>query len=469
MPVISFAWRTLLGLVLWLTACASVAAGQLETGERGILDRADTLQTQTVYNASRELDALEQAAGLQAVLLVVDGLPAEADGQVSRAADVLFARWQPAGQARERLLVLIDKAGRQLDLRASEGLRQTFPPDVLRQLRESVSGDALAVGDLDATVSDTVARLRRLAAKGGPAAAGTGEAVRGAPMPVERVNGLVAVPALVGPVTDLTATLLPEQAATLATRLLALEAETRAQLAVLLVPTTQPEAIEQYSLRVVEVWKLGQKKLDNGVLLLVSKDDRKMRIEVGYGLEGSLTDATAKRIISEVIAPGFKQGDFFGGIQAGVEAIAQAIKAEPQPVLTAAPPQEAFDIGTTLALFIAMLAGMLLGLALRGRHGKPKAAMIAGVAGSGLGLVLGLFLGGVWLALLAGPLAFLSTFLPSPQISPQRRARQWGVDTSWDVGNTSTPSWGRGGSGGSGRTYSGGGGRFGGGGASGGW
>ena len=120
----------------------------------------------------------------------------------------------------------------------------------------------------------------------------------------------VAVPPLTQRVTDLTATLNAQQIQTLESRLAAFEARKGAQLAVLIVPTTAPEAIEQFSIRVVEAWKLGRKKVDDGALLLIAKDDHKLRIEVGYGLEGALNDATANRIIDEIIVPRFKAGEF---------------------------------------------------------------------------------------------------------------------------------------------------------------
>ena len=117
----------------------------------------------------------------------------------------------------------------------------------------------------------------------------------------------VAVPVLAQRVTDLTATLDAQQTQTLDSRLAALEAEKGAQLALLIVPSTQPETIEQYGIRVVEAWKLGRKGVDDGVLLLIAKDDRALRIEVGYGLEGALNDATANRIVEEIIVPRFKK------------------------------------------------------------------------------------------------------------------------------------------------------------------
>src|ERR1700748_1419057 len=128
----------------------------------------------------------------------------------------------------------------------------------------------------------------------------------------------VAVPPLTGRVVDKTATLSGSDIASLDKTLKDFEARKGSQVAVLIVPTTQPETIEQYSIRVAEAWKIGRKKIDDGALLVVAKDDRKLRIEVGYGLEGALTDVTSRRIIDEVIAPHFKTGDFAGGISDGV-------------------------------------------------------------------------------------------------------------------------------------------------------
>jgi uncharacterized protein len=125
----------------------------------------------------------------------------------------------------------------------------------------------------------------------------------------------VAVPLLTGHVADQTGTLNPEQSAALEQTLHAFEARKGSQLAVLIVPTVAPETIEQFALRVAEKWKLGRKKIDDGVILVVAKSDRALRIEVGYGLEGALNDATSKRII-EIITPRFQQGDFYGGITA---------------------------------------------------------------------------------------------------------------------------------------------------------
>jgi len=141
----------------------------------------------------------------------------------------------------------------------------------------------------------------------------------------------VAVPALRARVTDLTATLDATQKSTLEKTLADFEAKKGAQIAVLMVPTTEPETVEQYAVRVEEVWKLGRKGVDDVVLLVIAKNDRKLRIEVGYGLEGALTDALAKRIIADDIVPRFKQGDFYGGVTAGVDRITRVIDGEALP------------------------------------------------------------------------------------------------------------------------------------------
>ena len=152
----------------------------------------------------------------------------------------------------------------------------------------------------------------------------------------------VAVPPLTGRVVDQTGTLSSADIASLTQTLKDFEARKGSQIAVLIVPTTAPETIEQYSIRVAEAWKIGRKKIDDGALLLVAKDDHKLRIEVGYGLEGALTDVTARRIIDEIITPKFRTGDFAGGISAGVDRIIAVIDGEPLP---APEPQQSFGGG----------------------------------------------------------------------------------------------------------------------------
>src|SRR6476661_4920108 len=140
----------------------------------------------------------------------------------------------------------------------------------------------------------------------------------------------VAVPP-VARVTDPTGTLGAAERGALEQKLAAFEQAKGSQIAVLIVPTTTPETIEQYSIRVAEAWKIGRKKIDDGALLVVAKNDRHLRLEVGYGLEGSLTDVTTKRIIDEVITPKFKSGDFAGGISAGIGRMIGLIDGETLP------------------------------------------------------------------------------------------------------------------------------------------
>ncbi len=142
----------------------------------------------------------------------------------------------------------------------------------------------------------------------------------------------VAVPPLAARVTDLTGTLSGEAVNRIEGKLANLEAKKGSQIAVLIVPTTQPEEIEQFSIRVEDAWKLGRKGVDDGAYLIVAKGDRRVRIEVGYGLEGALPDATANRIIDEIITPRFKSGDFDGGIEAGVDQMIAVVNGEQLPL-----------------------------------------------------------------------------------------------------------------------------------------
>jgi uncharacterized protein len=257
----------------------------------------------------------------------------------------------------------------------------------------------------------------------------------------------VAVPSLERRVTDLTSTLTATQIAALEQPLAELEQRKGSQVALLIVPTTQPETIEQYSMRVVEQWKLGRKGVDDGVLMLVAKDDHKARIEVGYGLEGVINDATAKRIVEEDIIPAFRQGDFNAGLSAGVARIVALIDGEELPA-----PQKkgkaSDDIESMLMLgfFLVVFLGGLL-QALFGR--VIGASLVGGVAGTIAWLLFGIFAG-----VGAGFLAFVFALFWSS-------VRHGG-------GGYSGGGWSSGG-GFSGGGFSGGGGGFGGGGASGQW
>jgi uncharacterized protein len=156
---------------------------------------------------------------------------------------------------------------------------------------------------------------------------------------VSQAQAALPVPKLTARVTDLTGTLTAEQQSALEEKLSAFQARKGSQIAVLVTSTTAPEEIEQYSIRVVDQWKLGRANIDDGALLIVAKHDREMRIEVGKGLEGALTDITSNRIITETITPLFRQGDFYGGINAGLDQMFRVIDGEQLP-----PPT---SVGTT--------------------------------------------------------------------------------------------------------------------------
>src|SRR6476620_9020206 len=146
-----------------------------------------------------------------------------------------------------------------------------------------------------------------------------------------RVVAQIPLPKFEALVTDLTGTLTAQQQASLDDKLTQFQARKGAQIAVLMLPSTAPEDIAQFGIRLGEAWKVGRKGTDDGLILIVAKDDRAMRFEVGYGLEGVLPDALAGRIINETVAPLFKQGDFYGGTNAGLDQAIRVIDGEPLP------------------------------------------------------------------------------------------------------------------------------------------
>ncbi len=259
----------------------------------------------------------------------------------------------------------------------------------------------------------------------------------------------VAVPPLTGHVIDQTGTLTAEQKATLEQTLTAFEARKGSQLAVLMVASSAPEEIEQYALRVAEQWKLGRRRVDDGAILVVAKNDRAMRIEVGYGLEGALNDLTSKRIISETILPRFKGQDFYGGITAGVEQVIRVVDGEPLPAPSARSSQGIGDVQQYAPmLFILALA---VGGVLRATLGKVPGSLVTG----GVVAVIAWFVvGAISMALVAGVVALFVTLMGGGMLGR-------GMGGYYGGG-------GRGGGMGGGG-FSGGGGGFGGGGASGRW
>ncbi|MGQ0686060.1 TPM domain-containing protein [Bradyrhizobium sp.] len=264
---------------------------------------------------------------------------------------------------------------------------------------------------------------------------------------------LVAVPQLTGRVVDQTGTLSSGDAAQLTQRLADLERRKGSQIAVLIVPTTDGEPIEQFSLRVAEAWKIGRKKVDDGALLVVAKNDRRLRIEVGYGLEGVLTDVTTKRIIDEAITPKFKSGDFAGGVSDGVNRMIGLINGEKLPE-----PEPAHWDGSGLTdafPFWLALAFVVSGM-LRGLLGRLIGSIATGVFVAGLAWYL---VGILSIALGAGALAFVIAMFIDFASSSGRGSGGWSGSSGSSSSSSSSSSGG----------FSGGGGSFGGGGASGSW
>lgn len=195
-------------------------------------------------------------------------------------------------------------------------------------------------------------------------------------MTAASAQNFVEVPPLQTRVTDQAGMLNPQQRSALENVLTEYETRTGSQIAILLVNSTAPEAIEQYSIRVAEKWQLGRKGMDDGVILLVAKDNpaalRRLRIEAGNGVQGSLTDAQSKRILQDVIAPHFRQNDFYGGLAAGVSAIAALLDKEQLPA-PAAPqagqPEEAGFLGFLPLLFMLIMVISAMRSRSRGRRG----------------------------------------------------------------------------------------------------
>jgi len=264
-------------------------------------------------------------------------------------------------------------------------------------------------------------------------------------------RGQTPVPALTGRVVDQTGTLDGGEVESLSRRLQDFETRKGSQIAVLIVPTTSPETIEQFSIRVADQWKLGRKQVDDGAILVVAKNDRTLRIEVGYGLEGALTDAISNRIIDETIVPRFKQQDFAGGVDAGVSQMMAVIDGESLP---APAPRAWSDRGAReVPSFVPVVFGLAIVLAgvLPALFGRLGGSMATGAL---VGAVTWGLAGALSMAVLAGLGAMAFALLGG-----------MGLLGNLGGGYRGGRGWGGGGGGG----FSGGGGGFGGGGASGRW
>lgn len=259
------------------------------------------------------------------------------------------------------------------------------------------------------------------------------------------------IPALSGRVVDVAGTLTPEQKRDLETKLAEFEQRKGSQIVILIVGTTFPEAIEAYSIRVAETWKIGRKDVDDGVLVVLATSDRAIRLEVGYGLEGAVPDAVAKRLVEEAFIPRFREGDFYGGLNDGVGRLIRVIDGEalPEPTRAARSDAGPQSLETYFVLFFAIVfAGGGILRAMLGRF--PAAALV----GAGTGVLAWFIAAPIFVAALVGIVGFVLTLLGGAMGGFPRGGRGGG--------------WGGGGFGGGGG-LSGGGGGFGGGGASGRW
>lgn len=282
----------------------------------------------------------------------------------------------------------------------------------------------------------------------------------------------IQIPELQDRVMDLTNTLTQEQKVHLADKLKSLESEKGSQLAILIIPTTDGETIEQFSLRVVEKWKLGRNKIDDGILILVAKNDRKMRIEVGYGLEGILPDAICKRIITEQMRPNFKGGNYFEGLDSSTESIISVVKGEPLPEPKISNKnKKSFEetIGNMLVVFVfAIILGAPIASGFASTSfGKWLLSGIVSLVATGIELsILSDSNFSKFVTQIVGLINFILLLSIIRWRGNKQETINWSSSSSssWSS-SSSDSSW----SSSSGDSFSGGGGSFGGGGASGDW
>jgi uncharacterized protein len=272
----------------------------------------------------------------------------------------------------------------------------------------------------------------------------------------------IAVPKLTGHVVDGAGMLTEREHSALEGKLADFERDRGSQVVVLLVPSIGEETIEEFAGRVTDDWKLGRKGVDDGVLFTVAQKERRMRIHTGRGVQGTLTDALSKRIITEIVAPRFRTGDFAGGIDAGVDAIFKAIEGEqlPAPKATA---QRHVDTMSSFSnfLWIGFFVVPIVGMILRSIVGRVfGAGLTGGITGIAAWLVFGSLIATIAIAVLA----FLFTLISGTGVGGVRPG-------GWGGGGLGGGGFGGGGgfSGGGGGGFSGGGGSFDGGGASGSW
>jgi uncharacterized protein len=280
------------------------------------------------------------------------------------------------------------------------------------------------------------------------------------------------VPRLERRVTDLAGLFSTTEVAGIESTLATLEADTGTQLVVLTVPGLGGVPIEDYSIRVVDSWQLGERGRDNGVLILIARDDRRIRIEVGYGLEGVLPDALAGRIIDQAMTPAFRQGDFAGGTVAAIDVIAAAVRGDPEAGARLPEPQGSADDAVAgfagAVIFVAVIGTFAMSALLSKGAGSWFLYLFLtpfffAFPGALFGPKWGMILGALWLV----GFPILRMLIWHTDAGKRFRTSTSRGGTMWiPTGGSSGGGFGGGFSGGG---FSGGGGSFGGGGASGGW
>jgi len=280
-----------------------------------------------------------------------------------------------------------------------------------------------------------------------------------------QAQGLQAIPELHARAMDQTGTLDAASLAALEAKLSAFEAERGSQVVVLMLPTTAPEDITDYTQRLGDAWKIGRKEVGDGVLFVIAKDDRRLRIATAKTLEGAIPDLMARRILDQAVTPAFRTGDYAGGIQAGVDQILARIRGEELPLPGAATAGADGGFEWMDLLIFLVFAVPIIASVLRSIFGNKWGVLLTGLGAGGLAWVITAVF---WIAVGAGLLGMLAGLFM--QLIPHLPATGNGGSSGSLRGNGGGGFRGNGGFGGGGGGFgSGGGGNFGGGGASGSW
>lgn len=207
---------------------------------------------------------------------------------------------------------------------------------------------------------------------------------------ITKAQSLAPVPQLTERVVDAANVLTPEEKESLKSTLKKLEVEKGSQVAILLVKTTAPEPIEAFSLRVAEQWKLGREKINDGAILVLAMNDRTMRLEVGYGLEGALNDATSKRILDDIMRPYLQRSEYFEGLRAAIEAISRVVSGEPLPV-----PHRPSTDDPQSAIIVLVIVGVFLSVLFSGFTTRAQSGLLASLVVLIAGSIFAAFMSGV--------------------------------------------------------------------------